>query len=67
MSHRMTIAEKILARAAGRDRVRPGEYVTARIDAAMMPDSFRLLRKVLQRPESASRNFISGTRSASWW
>lgn len=49
MSQGMTIAEKILARTAGRDRVRPGEYVTARIDAAMMPDNFRLLRKILQQ------------------
>ncbi|MEW6262292.1 MAG: 3-isopropylmalate dehydratase large subunit [Thermodesulfobacteriota bacterium] len=31
----MTLAEKILARASGRDRVKPGEYVTARIDQAV--------------------------------
>lgn len=31
----MTIAEKILARASGRDVVSPGEYVTAQIDLAM--------------------------------
>ena len=57
MSQGMTIAEKILARAAGRDRVRPGEYVTARIDAAMMPDSFRLLRKVLQQAGIREQDF----------
>ena len=34
-----TLAEKIIARAAGRDRVRPGEVVTARVDLAMMHDS----------------------------
>jgi 3-isopropylmalate/(R)-2-methylmalate dehydratase large subunit len=49
------MAEKILARASSRDRVRPGEYVTARIDTAMMPDAFRLIRKILAKagiPES---------------
>lgn len=35
----MTLAEKIIARAAGRDRVRPGEVVTARVDLAMIHDS----------------------------
>ena len=49
MPHGMTMAEKILARASGRDRVRPGEYVTARIDSAMMPDAFRLIRKILAK------------------
>ena len=37
---RMTAAETILARAAGVDRVVPGEYVVARIDAMMMHDIF---------------------------
>ena len=32
----MTIAEKILARASGRKKVEPGNYVTAKIDMAMM-------------------------------
>ncbi len=45
----MTIAEKILARASGRTRVEPGNYVTARIDMAMMPDAFRLIRQVLKQ------------------
>jgi 3-isopropylmalate/(R)-2-methylmalate dehydratase large subunit len=34
-----TLAEKIIARAAGRDAVRPGEIVTARVDLAMVHDS----------------------------
>ncbi len=34
-----TLAEKIIARAAGRDAVRPGEVVTCRVDLAMMHDS----------------------------
>lgn len=35
----MTLAEKIIARAAGQDRVRPGDIVTCRVDLAMMHDS----------------------------
>ncbi|MEM8812734.1 MAG: 3-isopropylmalate dehydratase large subunit [Pseudomonadota bacterium] len=35
----MTLAEKIIARAAGRDRVMPGEVVTASVDLAMIHDS----------------------------
>ncbi|HJX12962.1 MAG TPA: 3-isopropylmalate dehydratase large subunit [Dehalococcoidales bacterium] len=35
----MTIAEKILARASGQKSVQPGDYVTARIDVAMMPSN----------------------------
>jgi 3-isopropylmalate/(R)-2-methylmalate dehydratase large subunit len=34
-----TLAEKIIARAAGRETVRPGEVVTAKVDLAMMHDS----------------------------
>jgi 3-isopropylmalate/(R)-2-methylmalate dehydratase large subunit len=34
-----TLAEKIIARAAGRAGVRPGEIVTCRVDLAMMHDS----------------------------
>ena len=34
-----TLAEKIIARASGREAVRPGEIVTARVDLAMMHDS----------------------------
>jgi 3-isopropylmalate/(R)-2-methylmalate dehydratase large subunit len=35
-----TLAEKILARAAGREEVQPGEFVTAQIDLAMTHDIF---------------------------
>ncbi len=35
----MTLAEKIVARAAGRDAVAPGETVTCAVDLAMMHDS----------------------------
>lgn len=34
-----TLAQKIIARAAGRQSVRPGEVVTARVDLAMIHDS----------------------------
>jgi len=34
----MTATEKIFARHAGRDRVRPGEIVTARVDRALLND-----------------------------
>ena len=35
----MTLAEKIIARAAGRDRVAPGDIVTCAVDLAMIHDS----------------------------
>ena len=35
----LTLAEKIIARAAGRDTVTPGEIVTCAVDLAMMHDS----------------------------
>lgn len=35
----LTLAEKLCARAAGRDAVRPGEIVTAKVDLAMIHDS----------------------------
>jgi 3-isopropylmalate/(R)-2-methylmalate dehydratase large subunit len=35
----LTLAEKIIARAAGREAVTPGEIVTCRVDLAMMHDS----------------------------
>jgi 3-isopropylmalate/(R)-2-methylmalate dehydratase large subunit len=34
-----TLAEKLIARAAGKDSVKPGEIVTAKVDLAMMHDS----------------------------
>lgn len=36
---RQTLAQKIIARAAGRDHVTPGEVVTANVDLAMIHDS----------------------------
>ncbi|MFH1137866.1 MAG: 3-isopropylmalate dehydratase large subunit [Pseudomonadota bacterium] len=36
----MTLAERILARAAGLDRVKPFQYVTARIDKAVAHEAF---------------------------
>ncbi|MGQ9679152.1 MAG: 3-isopropylmalate dehydratase large subunit [Candidatus Bathyarchaeia archaeon] len=47
----MTISEKILAGASGRDSVRPGEIVKAKVDLAMMPDlttilSFKAMREM---------------------
>ncbi len=36
----MTLAERILARAAGRDRVSAGEFVVAKIDRALLHDIF---------------------------
>ncbi|MFB0561891.1 MAG: 3-isopropylmalate dehydratase large subunit [Candidatus Lokiarchaeia archaeon] len=36
----MTLAEKILARASGKEDVKPGEYVTADIDLAMAHEGF---------------------------
>lgn len=38
MKQGMTMAEKILARASGRELVRPGEFVTAKIDILMTHD-----------------------------
>lgn len=35
----VTLAERIIAKAAGRDRVRPGEFVTCAVDLAMIHDS----------------------------
>lgn len=45
----MTLVEKILARASGRSRVSPGTYVTGKIDVAMMPENFRLLKTILDK------------------
>jgi 3-isopropylmalate/(R)-2-methylmalate dehydratase large subunit len=45
----MTIAEKILARASGQNKVSPGDYVTARIDMAMVTDMIGKIRNVILR------------------
>lgn len=47
----MTLAEKIIAAAAGRDSVSPGEIVTCRVDLAMIHDSGgpRRVKPILER------------------
>jgi len=45
----MTIVEKILARASGNTSVAPNKYITARIDVAMMPENFRLVKTILDK------------------
>ena len=45
----MTIAEKILARASGFKTVSPGDYVTARIDMALIPEMLSMVRRVLMK------------------
>ncbi len=46
-----TLAQKIIARAAGRDAVTPGEIVTCKVDLAMFHDSSgpRRLQPMLER------------------
>ena len=46
-----TLAEKIIARAAGREAVSPGEIVTCAVDLAMMHDSGgpRRVKPILER------------------
>ncbi len=44
----MTIAEKILARASGRSSVKPGDYVTAEIDLAMIHEGMRGVYPILK-------------------
>jgi 3-isopropylmalate/(R)-2-methylmalate dehydratase large subunit len=53
----MKIAEKILARASGESHVAPGQYVTARLDMAMMPENFLLLKKILDRAGIPAESF----------
>jgi 3-isopropylmalate/(R)-2-methylmalate dehydratase large subunit len=45
----MTIAEKILARASGQNKVSAGDYVTAKIDMAMVTDMMEKVRTVIVR------------------
>lgn len=44
----MTMAEKVLARASGRGEVKPGEYVTAKVDQVMGHDTFAEVYVVLK-------------------
>ncbi len=53
----MTIIEKILAKASGESHVSPNTYVTAQIDAAMMPENFRLLISILEKAGIREENF----------
>ena len=39
MNHAATLAQKLIARAAGREHVTPGEIVTCQVDLAMFHDS----------------------------
>jgi len=47
----LTLAEKLIARAAGKNEVRPGETLTVRVDLAMMHDSGgpRRIAPILER------------------
>jgi 3-isopropylmalate/(R)-2-methylmalate dehydratase large subunit len=51
----MTLAEKLVARAAGRESVRPGEIVTCRVDLAMVHDSSGPRRLVPMLAEIGAR------------
>jgi 3-isopropylmalate/(R)-2-methylmalate dehydratase large subunit len=45
----MTMAEKVLARAGGKAQVKPGEYVTAKIDQVMLHEAFsNVYRNLMQ-------------------
>jgi 3-isopropylmalate/(R)-2-methylmalate dehydratase large subunit len=44
----MTMAEKVLARVSGRKVVKPGEYVTAKVDQVMCHEGFGDVYKVLK-------------------
>jgi 3-isopropylmalate/(R)-2-methylmalate dehydratase large subunit len=44
----MTMAEKVLARASGRKEVRPGKYVTARVDQVMSQEAFADVYRILK-------------------
>lgn len=43
----MTLAEKVLARASGKSKVKPGDYVTANVDVAMGHETFGMAYKIL--------------------
>jgi len=44
----MTMAEKVLARAAGRGEVKPGEYVTAKVDQVMVHEAFAAVYRIMK-------------------
>ena len=49
--------EKILARASGQRGVSAGDYATAKIDMAMMPENFRLISSILSNAEIREEDF----------
>lgn len=53
----MTIAEKILARASGKSRVVPNDFVTAKIDLAMMPSGPTTALRTLAKSGIAEKDF----------
>ncbi len=53
----MTIAEKILARASGRKKVSPNEYVIAKIDFAMTPGDLPRLYQMLAQAGISEKSF----------
>lgn len=53
----MTLIEKILARACGSAKVCPDEFVVAKIDCAMMPESFRMIPELLTRAGIDAKTF----------
>jgi 3-isopropylmalate/(R)-2-methylmalate dehydratase large subunit len=60
---RMTMAERVLARASGRSSVHAGEYVTARIDKVMAHEAFvlcvlKLLKLGVERVFDPDRVFV---------
>jgi len=61
-----TLAEKLVARAAGRTDVTPGEIVTCKVDLAMMHDSGgpRRVEPMLERLGFALAIFPGGTARA---
>jgi len=68
----MTLAEKILARASGREAVAPDEIVVARVDLAMSHENADLVRKsfleigapkVWTRRRSSSSSIIACRRN----
>jgi len=56
----MTLAEKIIARACGRDQVTPGDIVTGAVDLAMDPSNPRILYASTWRFRRGPSFFESG-------
>ncbi len=56
-----TLAQKLVAKAAGRDAVTPGEIVTCKVDLAMMHDSGGP-RRVQPMLERLGSNFLDPSK-----